>query len=383
MRNLFGDAMKIGFDARAAIWYRGTGIGTYTYQLIKNISMLDKKNDYLVFLPKEDSDIAFENNFKLKKIDKSDRETFWEQVDVPNILTDTGIEIYHVPQNGIGLPYEKNCRFLITLHDVIPYKMPETVGPQYLKIYLEEIPKIIPLCDGIITVSEYSKKDIANTLGYPIDKIFVTYLAAEDIYYPMNKSECKEFIKKKYFIEDDFILYVGGFSPRKNIKGLIQAYSLIKNKIGNIKLVILGKKGRSYYDYRDLALNLGLKNDVLFPGFIEIEELPIFYNAALMLVYPSFYEGFGLPPLEAMACGTPVIASKTTSIPEVLKDGALYVNPANPYEIAQKMKLLCEDKKLYDEISLKGLQQSSYYSWKRTAIETLIVYENIYKSLSK
>ncbi|KRQ87785.1 D-inositol 3-phosphate glycosyltransferase [Caloramator mitchellensis] len=371
--------MKIGFDARAAIWYRGTGIGTYTYQLIKNISIMDKNNDYLVFLPSENFDIIFDDNFNVKQIDKCEKETFWEQVDVPNILTDTGIEIYHVPQNGIGLPYEKNCKFVITLHDVIPYKMPETVGPQYLKIYLEEIPKILPLCDGIITVSEYSKMDIAKTLNYPEEKIFVTYLAAEDIYFPLNKKYCKEFIRKKYCIDEDFILYVGGFSPRKNIKGLIKAYSLIKNKIGNIKLVILGKKGRSYFDYRDLALSLGLKNDVVFPGFIEVEELPIFYNAAKMLVYPSFYEGFGLPPLEAMACGTPVVASNATSIPEVLKSGALYINPYDEYSIAEKMLMLVEDDALYNEMALKGLFQSSFYCWKRTAVETLSAYNKLSK----
>jgi len=365
--------MNIGIDSRAAVWYRGTGIGTYTYQLIKNISLLDKENKYLLFL-EENLDFELDENFKIRKIEKYDKETFWEEVDIPNILTDTGIEIYHVPQNGIGLPYEKNCKFIITLHDVIPYKMPETVGPQYLKIYLQEVPKIVPMCDAIITVSEYSKKDIAKTLGYPEEKIYVTYLAAEDIYKPMNKSFCKAKLKEKYGIEDDFILYVGGFSPRKNIKGLIQAFSIIKNKIGNFKLIILGKKGRSYYDYRDLAYNLGLKNDVLFPGFIEVENLPLFYNAAYMLVYPSFYEGFGLPPLEAMACGTPVIASSSTSIPEILKEDALYIDPKNPYDISEKMLMLIEDKKLYQNLKLKGLLRSSCYSWKKTAAETIMIY---------
>ncbi|CCJ33162.1 glycosyltransferase family 4 protein [Caloramator australicus] len=371
--------MKIGIDSRASIWYRGTGIGTYTYQLIKNICLIDKENDYLLFLPKDKLDFELDENFKVKHIEKSDKETFWEEVDVPNILTDTGIEIYHVPQNGIGLPYEKTCKFVITLHDVIPYKMPETVGPQYLKIYLQEIPKIVPLCDGIITVSEYSKMDIHKTLGYPLDKIYVTYLAAEDIYKPINKEYCRKIIKEKYCLEGDFILYVGGFSPRKNIKGLIQAFSLIKNKIKGFKLLILGKKGRSYYDYRDLALSLGLKNECLFPGFIPVEDLPLFYNASYMLIYPSFYEGFGLPPLEAMACGTPVIASNTTSIPEVLKEDALYVNPQNPYEIAENILRLIEDKKLYEDLKLKGLLRSSSYSWKKTAVETLTVFSKLSK----
>ena len=206
-----------------------------------------------------------------------------------------------------------------------------------LKIYTEEIPNIIERCDAIITVSNFSKEDISHELNFPKEKIFVTHLAAEDIYYPRNKLECKEYIEKNYGIEDNFILYVGGFSPRKNIKGLIEAFSLIKPKIEeNYKLVILGKKGRSYYDYRDLAYSLNLKDDVIFTGYVPVEELPIFYNAAHVFCYPSFYEGFGLPPIEAMACGTPTIASNITSIPEILGDSALYIDPNDTDDYRRK-----------------------------------------------
>lgn len=365
--------MNIGIDARAARWYRGTGIGTYTYQLIYNINLMDKLNRYLLFLPDENiSDLNPGDNIDVKLISEDRRENFWEEVDIPNILTDTGIDIYHVPQNGIGLPKDKTCPFVITLHDVIPYRLPETVGPQYLSIYTKEIPEIIPKCDGIITVSEYSKQDIVEALNFPPEKIYVTHLAAEDIYFPQNKEACKTFISKKYDVKDKFILYVGGFSPRKNIKGLIQAYSIIKPKLReNYKLVILGKKGRSYYDYRDLAYSLGLKEDVVFTGYVPLEELPLFYNAAEIFCYPSFYEGFGLPPLEAMACGTPTLASNTTSIPEVLGDDALYINPGDVQDMANKLLNVIEDEKLRIDLSFKGLRRSSMYSWKRTAVETI------------
>lgn len=372
--------MNIGIDARAARWYRGTGIGTYTYQLIYNINLMDKINRYLLFLPDENvSDLNPGDNIDIKMISEDRKENFWVEIDIPNILTDTGIDVYHVPQNGIGLPKIKNCPFVITLHDVIPFRMPETVGPQYYEIYMREIPEIIPLCDAIITVSEYSKEDIAKALSYPKDKIFVTHLAAEDIYYPRNKKLCKEFIKEKYGIEDKFILYVGGFSPRKNIKGLIQAFSIIKPKLDEkIKLVILGKKGRSYYDYRDLAYSLGLKEDVIFTGYVPVEELPLFYNAAYIFCYPSFYEGFGLPPLEAMACGIPTIASNVTSIPEVLQDDALYINPKDINDIAEKLLMLINDNILYTKFCLKALKRSSMFSWKKTAVETI---EILYKTV--
>ncbi|CDF57225.1 glycosyltransferase family 4 protein [Thermobrachium celere] len=365
--------MKIGIDARAARWYRGTGIGTYTYQLIYNICRLDKINNYTFFLPNENnSDLDIPSNIKVNIIDDRSKDTFWEDVYIPNVISNTGIDVYLVPQNGIGLPSEKMCKFFITLHDVIPYKMPETVGPQYLDIYLKEVPQIIKRIDGIITVSNFSKKDISETLGFPEDKIYVTYLAAEEFYVPMDKEVCKNFVKRNYGIDEEFILYVGGFSPRKNIKGLIQAFALLKEKYKKpIKLVILGKKGRSYYDYRDLSYKLNLKDDVIFTGYVPVEELPIFYNAAKIFVYPSFYEGFGLPPLEAMACGTPTIASNKTSIPEILGEDTLYINPYDVDDIKEKMLLLLNDETLYFKMVLKSLKRSSMYSWKKTAVETI------------
>lgn len=299
--------MKIGIDARAARWYRGTGIGTYTYQLIYNLNLIDDQNSYLLFWPEENfSDIHPGENFNFKLINEEKKDNFWDEVDIPNILTDTGIEVYHVPQNGIGLPEKKICPNIITLHDVIPYKLPETVGPSYLKIFLEKIPDITKRIDAVITVSEYSKKDIAETLNIPLNDIFVTHLAAEDIYYPMDRSRVKQLLSRKYSIKDDYILYIGGFSPRKNIKGLIEAYyKIYKKLIKPYKLLIVGKPGKSYDDYKQLVCKLGIEEHVIFTGYIPVTDLPLFYNGASLFVYPSFYEGFGLPPLEAMACATP------------------------------------------------------------------------------
>lgn len=308
--------MKIGIDARAARWYRGTGIGTYTYQLIYNLNLIDSKNPYLLFWPDENySDIHPGDNFSFKLITQEKRDNFWDEVDIPNILTDTGIEVYHVPQNGVGLPDKKNCPYVITLHDVIPYKLPETVGPNYLKIFLEKIPDIVKTADAVITVSNYSKKDIAETLGVPINRIYVTHLAAENIYYPMDRNTAKQLLSRKYAINDDFILYLGGFSPRKNIKGLIEAYYKIYRKLTKPqKLLIVGKHGRSYDDYRQLVNKLGIEEHVVFTGYIPVCDLPLFYNGASLFVYPSFYEGFGLPPLEAMACATPHATSRTNRL---------------------------------------------------------------------
>lgn len=371
--------MKIGIDGRAAKWYRGTGIGTYTYQLISSLNEIDKINEYMLFMPESSNcDIPFNKNFQIKNISEGNKSNFWDEVNIPNILMDKDIELYHVPQNGVGLPKDKSCPFVITLHDVIPYKMPETVGETYLRIFHEEMPNIVSHCDGIITVSEFSKQDIAKAFNFPKEKIFVTHLAAENIYHPLDKKECSDLIKSRYGIEGDYILYVGGFSPRKNIIGLIEAFSRLLTKYKkDIKLVIAGKQGKSYSMYKKRTQDLGIESKVIFPGFIEIEHLPHLYNASRLLAYPSFYEGFGLPPVEAMACGTPVITSNVTSIPEVLGDSALLINPHNVSELFSSMYDILSSNELSESLTMKGLVRSSELSWDKTAKNTLIAYNKI------
>lgn len=371
--------MKIGIDARAAKWYRGTGIGTYTYELIDNINKLDSSNDYLIFLPDTNSfDIKLGSNFKLRNINVNVKNNFWDEVNIPNILNDSDVELYHVPQNGVGLPMDKKCKFMITLHDIIPYKMPETVSNRYLKIFTEELPKIVELCDGIITVSNFSKDDIARAFNFPKDKIFVTYLSAEDIYKPIDKLQSKKRIEKEYGISGDFILYVGGFSPRKNIAGIIKAFEHIRNRINkNLKLVIAGKKGISYQNYISLTEKLNLTSNVIFPGFIALSDMPYLYNSAELLVYPSFYEGFGLPPLEAMACGIPVIVSNSTSLSEIFNKSAIMVNPYNIDNLGEAIYECLENNILRRQLISRGFNLCKSLTWKNTALSTINSYKSI------
>jgi glycosyltransferase involved in cell wall biosynthesis len=256
--------------------------------------------------------------------------------------------------------------------------MPETVGPNYLKIFLEQVPRIIPNCDGIITVSEYSKNDIIEEFNFPKDKIFVTHLAPEDIYRPLNKELSKKLIKDIYSIEGDFILYIGGFSPRKNILGLIEAFSkFLSHSKRKINLVIAGKKGLSYSIYKNRAQELHIEDNVIFPGFISMEHLPYLYNSADLFVYPSFYEGFGLPPIEAMACGIPVITSNTTSIPEIVGDSSVLIDPNDIDDIYKAIHRVVEDDKFKEELILKGLVRASELTWENTAKKTLVAYNKI------
>ena len=374
--------MKIGIDGRAAKWYRGTGIGTYTHELINGLNNIDPINDYLVFMPECDIFNQLNDNFQIHTTESksSDSDNFWENIKIPNILNNTDIDIYHVPQNGVGLSSNIDCKKVITLHDIIPLRMPETVSDRYLRIFNNELPTILNNCDGIITVSEFSKKDISKEFNFPKEKIYVTHLAAEGIYKPLSKCQSKNLITQKYKIEEDFILYVGGFSPRKNILGLIEAYSLLPQDLKNtFKLVIVGTKGISYPKYKARAEELNIGDNVVFTGFIPLDDLPLFYNACEALVYPSFYEGFGLPPLEAMACGTPVIVSNVTSLPEVCRDSALFVDPHDIDALSYDIQRVLSNSLLRLTLVKKSLVRSSNFSWNKTALTTLSAYESIYK----
>ncbi|HEU4964875.1 MAG TPA: glycosyltransferase family 1 protein [Bacilli bacterium] len=372
--------MKIGLDARGAIWYRGTGIGTYTYQLVKNLYTLDKQNEYRFFWPGDEfKNLDPSADEVFNSIERS-KDKFWEEVHVPMSVEQEKIDIFHVPQNGIGLPSRKGCLNVVTVHDLIPYIYPETVGKGYLRIFLKEMPRIMEQSDLVITVSEHSKRDIQRIFQLPDDKIAVTYEAPESVYRPLDRTEAKAYVKEKYGIDSRYIVYVGGFSPRKNVKGLINAFYEIRHDIPeDYKLVLVGKEARDYDDTHMLVDALRLQDKVIFTGFAPVLELPYLYNAAELTVYPSFYEGFGLPPLEAMACGCPTITSNTSSIPEVTGDAALLVNPHDMYSLADAMEQVLNSQETLDAMRAKGLAQSAKFTWEKCARETLAAYEKLYQ----
>lgn len=339
---------------------------------------LRNNNEYCILLPAEsNSPFPVGDEFDSAWESRLRKDKFWEELQLGEMVLDVhgNMDIYHIPQNGIGMPHKKPCPFVITLHDVIPITMPETVGPYYRKMFIDHIPNILERTDAIITVSEFSKIDICRELEINPKMVNVTKLAAEDIYMPMDKNSARLFIRKKYGIEKDFFLYVGGFNPRKNIPSLLMAYAFIKNKLHKpYNVVILGKPGPAYDSLIKLCKNLRITKDCIFTGYIPVSDMPYFYNAAEIFVYPSLYEGFGLPLVEAMACGTPVVTSDVTSIPEVVGDAAIKVSPKDYESIGESLLHLLEDENLYKEMSKKALERASLYSWDKTAIETLKVY---------
>ena len=370
--------MRIAIDARGINFYSGTGIATYTENVLKNLINIDTINNYHIFWSGNNYEFIKKEKCKIIMTSKK-HQRFFEDHYFPANLSKENIDIYHMPQNGIGFSEEISCKKLITIHDLIPYIMPETVGRGYLLKFLKEMPIIIGGCDGIITVSEFSKRDILKFFPIDENKIFVTPLAADKKYTPLDKVHCRNVLRDIYNLTDPFILYLGGFSERKNVASVLTAFAKIYKDLNKkYKLVILGGYKDSSQRLVKLTNELKIESHVVFTGFVQEDHLPIFYNCCDTFVYPSFYEGFGLPPLEAMSCGTPVIASNLTSIPEVVGDGGILINPYDISEISFAIGNLLSNEKLRDELSYKALKRASEFSWQNTAQSTLKVYESIY-----
>lgn len=374
--------MKIAIDARGANLYNGTGIGTYTNNLVNNMINIKSSNKFLLFCSGELNENFNKNNTEI--IFSSGRHgSFYEQYYFPSKVKSSEADLYHLPQNGIGLKHDMNFPTVVTIHDLIPYLMPETVGKGYLERFLKEMPNIISNSAGIITVSEYSKKDILKFFSfYPEEKIYVTPLAANSNFKPLDKSQSKLYVKKTYNINNPYILYIGGFSSRKNALGLINAFKDSYDSFNQPYTLLLGgslkDEGEKLFNY---VKDNNLSDKIIFCGYLEERELPILYSGCDAFVYPSFYEGFGLPPLEAMSCKAPVITSNLTSIPEVADNSSILINPYDKDDLSRALVKLLNDKYLKEELSEKGYKNSLNFTWEKTAEKTLVAYESIFNSL--
>lgn len=372
--------MKILIDSRGASWYRGTGIGTYTHNLLKSLNNIDSLNDYHLFCSGPDFNDYKSSNTNLIMSSKKHR-IFFEKFYMPNYANANNIDIYHIPQNGIGLIKNDNVLNVVTIHDLIPYLLPETTGPGYLKNFLKNMPEIIEFADGILTVSEYSKRDILKFFpSFPSERIFVTPLAANSNYKISDKNKDLKDVQSRFNFTGDYIMYIGGFSTRKNVKLLLNSFNKLCSKFNNkTKLLIVGGLRDEGLKLKELTENFEFKDNIIFTGFIEEDYLPTLYSACTLFVYPSLYEGFGLPPLESMSCGTPVLAANTTSIPEVVKDENLLFNPYDTDEFENKLLKLINNPTLRESYAAKALELSNEFSWDITAKKTLDAYNQIFK----
>jgi glycosyltransferase involved in cell wall biosynthesis len=367
--------MKIAIEARPIKWSYGTGIGNYTYCLIEKLNTLDRSNDYTFLWPDRHPEpfIPMQRPYTFYPLPKDDRR---EEAEIPVWLHQEGVDLYHLPQNGFRAPQNTTSKIVVTIHDLIPYILPEMVRPSFLKRFITEMPEIIASSDRIITVSHAAKRDILKL--FPVDpgKISVVPSAPATCYRRLPPAFVTTALWEKYRIKRPYILYVGGLNPRKNVAELIYAYSKINRELPNGQLLVVpGAEGRHLQKLRSLVEALDLEANVVFPGFVVSEAMPLLYNGADLFVYPSLYEGFGLPPIEAMACGTPVIAANTSSLPEVVGDAALLVNPHDTLKLAETMWQVLDNSDLAATLTAKGLTHCQKFTWAANAAQILQIYQ--------
>jgi len=373
--------MKIGIDARM---YRSAtaGIGRYSQNLIKNLLEIDKVNQYILFMTDEDYR-EFKNlksqipnpkqilNFKIQTTNIP-HYSLAEQTKLAGIIEREKCDLVHFLNFNHPIRYQG--KFIVTIHDLTLFHFPQAAQKtNFIKrwVYAKIMRQAIKNSAKIIVPSQFTKMDVLKFQKLPPEKIAVIYEAAA----PEKIKNQRSKIRKKYNLSQPIILYVGQFRKHKNIPKLLEAYKILKKEI-NCQLVLVGQVPE---EYRQIIDNDADLRDTKMPGFISDEEVAAWYQAASVFVFPSLYEGFGLPGLEAMTAGVPVVSSNRTSLPEVYQDAAIYFDPSNPIEIADKIKMVLKNEKLRQRLIKKGKMVAAKYSWRQTASETLKVYEEIGK----
>jgi glycosyltransferase involved in cell wall biosynthesis len=342
--------MIIGIDIRAALGNK-TGKGWYVYNIVKELLAIDKKNEYLLYTDKITPDLVVFGGSNIRLIHKN--RWAWHFAVIKDFKKNNG-EIFFAPTSFIIPAFLPNkIKSVITVHDLVSFIHPHL--HQTKATILEHLFFRMALKKSmhVLVPSKSTKEDLIQIFNYPSEKITVTPLAANG----MTKGTDPKTVKEKYKLPDNFILAVSGLEPRKNISALVDT-------IHNTKLVIVGGKGWKSNELQKKIANAGDK--IIHIENCPPEDLPAFYKLAKVLVYPSLYEGFGLPPLEAMANGCPVICSNTSSLPEVCGDAAIYINPKNTKEIENAITELLNNEKLRLGLIEKGFAQAEKFSWRET-----------------
>lgn len=369
--------MRIGIDARL-VFYNRAGIGQYILRLVESLAELEPKNDTFVLLQsrKDKSSIINSNGFVRKSLWTPSHNRF-EQPALRFEVSRLKLDLLHSPD--FIPPFKRNCKSVITIHDLAFLLYPHFLTKESARYY-GQIDQAWRKTDHIIAVSEATKQDSIKMLGVPEKKITVIHEAANPIYRPLPAEEARHHVKKKYKLDKDFILFVSTIEPRKNLPSLLNAYRQLRDKYKRDELLVLaGSKGWLWEEVYETVGRLNLEQDVIFLGRVPSADLVYLYNAARLLVHPSFYEGFGLTPLEAMTCGTPVIVSNTAALPEVVGDAGLMINPHDIEGLTVAMWRVLTEPELRHDLSQKGLKRAASFSWQKAAQQTLDVYHKVGK----
>ena len=375
--------MKIAIDAR--FWDKETaGLGRYTQEFIKNLAKIDHQNEYLIILLEKDlldfKKIIKQKNFSAFGV-KSNHYSIAEQIKLPSELKKQKFDFIHFLNFNHPTFWRKP--FICTIHDLTLYFFPSRSKKDVIhqlgfrKVVKHAVQKSIK----IITASQRTKDDIIGLFKTEPSKIEVIYEGAADGYKVLPQKEINNFLKKNK-IDKPYLLYVGQWRPHKNLIRLLKAYDkLKKEKKFTGYLVLTGKENDSWKEVSETINKLNLEKDILRPGFVPENELVYWYNGALAFIFPSLQEGFGIPPLESMASGTPVIAANSSCIPEVCGKAAKYFNPYSIKNMTDVINKTISDKKALTNLRKNGFQQVKKYSWQKMALGILKLYKEVYNNL--
>lgn len=381
--------MRIAIDGRT-ITRSKSGVGMYALRTVESLLRIDPQNEYHLFLVEENERLTAPN---LKKIlipdyDRMGRNRWWENVMLPPYLRKHAIDLFFSPAYALTMyprvqrvfPFlaPLKSKLIVTIHDVIGFVMPETFTWKmrlWLRVFASNAVRV---AHHIIAISQTTKNDFVRFTGCAPEKVSIIHNSIDDRFCPIDDVRERQRVQKKYNLPDTFILYVGNIEPRKNLPVLGRAFSLLPESIQRqYPLVIAGGLGWKTEPILESLKQYHQRGNIIFTGYIEDEDLPTLYNLASLFVYPSLYEGFGYPVLEAMACGIPVITSNRASLPEVAGDAAVVVDPYDTQGISRGMERALLDGKLRKELQRKGIERAAQFSWKRNAEETLELFSKV------
>jgi glycosyltransferase involved in cell wall biosynthesis len=370
--------MRIAIDIRRVNEF---GIGTYIWNLVRNLSQLDDRNEYLL----AGTDRNFHELGPLRpnftKILQSDRTGSWrEQLSLSFALRKRTPDVVHIPHHDC--PFVMPGRLVVTIHDCVHVKFPPENLSRLRRYELYwRTKRAVESASQVLAVSNSTRDDLINIFNLDASRISVVHNALDERFSPAENGVDRKTVLERYQIHDPFILYSGRIRPHKNVHRLIEAFAVLKSELRddeqyrNLKLIVIGDELSRHQYLRLTVVRSGVQQDVRFFGFVPNSILQVFYQSAVLFAFPSLYEGFGLPPLEAMASRTPVLASNTSSLPEVLGDAALLVNPENVFEIARGMKAILMEDALRSRLIERGMTHISKFSWATAARQVIEAYK--------
>ncbi|MEA3375162.1 MAG: glycosyltransferase family 1 protein [Chloroflexota bacterium] len=366
--------MRIGIDARIA-YYSGGGIRSYVVHLLESLASLDRETDYRILYSRKDGDSApLGPNFHPVACWTPSHHRF-ERWALGVEISRLGLDLLHSPD--FIPPAFGYGQSVITIHDLNFLYYPRFLTAESRRHYNEQIEWAVERADHILADSQATKTDLTSVLNVPSEKITVVHLAADPSFRVVPDVEAAQ-TAERYALEPGFLLFVGTLEPRKNVPGLLRAYRiLLDERVTAEPLVLVGGKGWLYEEIFDQVEVLELSEQVRFLDRVPDADLPGLYGAASVLASPSFYEGFGLPALEAMSCGTPVVVADRASLPEVVGGAGILVDPEDPEDIARALKCVLTEEPLRARMAERGLERASGFSWSRVAEETLNVYRQV------